>query len=241
MTERKKAFFLGASITQGKISKSFENILKKNLGTSNYNYINYGIAGYESFNVLKQINKVLSKNPDFVVLLVGTNDVLSGLDPKLAKLTRKLKHIPHEPTLANYCKNITSIIRQLKQNSGLKIAIASLPVVGENLNSIENKTIREYNLELKKIAENENVDYLPVFEQQSDYLLKEINGKGKDYLKGSNMAYKALFMHFLLFKSFDSISQKNGYLLLTDGIHQNSKGASFIANAIESFIRANIG
>jgi len=35
---------------------------------------------------------------------------------------------------------------------------------------------------------------------------------------------------------FDKISRKNGYLLLIDGIHQNSLGAKYIADEIEGFI-----
>ena len=37
--------------------------------------------------------------------------------------------------------------------------------------------------------------------------------------------------------SLDTISRKNGYHLLTDGIHQNSLGARFIADEVEDFLR----
>jgi lysophospholipase L1-like esterase len=175
--------------------------------------------------------------PDFVILLVGTNDVLSSLDPKLAEFTRKIKHIPHEPSLHHYSNNITSIINNLKQETNSKIAIVSLPVVGEDIDSIKNTRISEYNTELKKIAENENIAYLPVYEKQYDYLINKIRGKGKDSVNSTKMAFQTLFLHYLLFMSLDSISSKNGFLLLTDGIHQNSLGAKFIADEIENFIR----
>jgi len=232
----KTILFLGSSITQGMISKSFVKIVKEKLGTKQYRYVNQGVAGYESYNVLMKLDKAIKTKPDYVILLVGTNDVLSSLDPKLAELSRKLKQIPHEPSLTHYSENIASIIKRLKQETQSKIAISSLPVIGENLDSIENKTIADYNVELKKIAENENIDYLTVYEKQKDYLLKEIDGKGKDYFGNTKSAYKSLLLHYLLMMSFDSISRKNGYLLLTDGIHQNSLGAKFIANEIEDFI-----
>lgn len=237
MKTKKKILFLGASITQGMISKSYVNILKQKLGTKQYKFINHGVAGYESYNVLKKLDKAIKTIPDYVILLVGTNDVLSSLDPKLAELSRKLKHIPHEPTLNHYLNNITGIVKKLKQETQSKIAITSLPVVGENLDSIENMSINEYNAGLKNIAENENIAYLGVHEEQRSYLKKEINGKGKDYIRNTNIAFKSLFLHYLLFMSLDTISKKNGYLLLTDGIHQNSLGAQFIANEIENFIR----
>jgi len=236
MNNKKKILFLGASITQGKISSSYVKMLKERLGTKQYEFFNHGIAGYESYNVLRKLDKGIKIKPDFVILLVGTNDVLSSLDKKLAKLTRKLKHIPHEPTLFHYSNNITKIVKKLKQACNSKIAIASLPVVGENLDSLEIETIIAYNTKLKKIAENENIAYLPIFEKQKEYLISKIDGKGKVYIKSTKSAFNSLFLHYLLFKSLDAISRKNGYLLLTDGIHQNTTGAKFIADEIEEFL-----
>ena len=217
---------------------SYVKILKKRLGTKEFIFINHGVAGYESYNVMKKLEKTVQLSPDFVVLLVGTNDVLSSLDPKLAELTRKLKKIPHEPSILHYRNNVTNIIQRLKTDADTKIAIASLPVVGENLDSLENRTIAEYNTELKSIADTENVYYLPIFERQKKFLTQKIDGKGKGYINSQKLAYSSMLMHYLLFMSFDKISIKNGYLLLTDGIHQNSLGAKYIADEIEVFIRS---
>jgi lysophospholipase L1-like esterase len=236
MKEKKTLLFLGASITQGKIGRSYVKILKRSLGTNQYRFVNHGVAGYESYNVMKKLGKGLKISPDFVILLVGTNDVLSSLDSKLADLTRKLKKIPHEPSIFHYRKNITNIVEQLKADTKARIAMASLPIIGENLGSLENITISEYNSELKSIAGKENVNYLPVFEKQKDFLNQRIDGKGKDYISSQKLAYSSLLQHYLLFMSFDKISERNGYLLLTDGIHQNSLGAKFIAAEVEEFV-----
>lgn len=238
MKDKKTVLFLGASITQGMISSSYVKLLKRRLGKKQYRFVNHGVAGYESYNVMRKLGKGINLSPDYVIMLVGTNDVLSSLDPKLAELTRKLKKIPHEPSIIHYCNNVTSILQQLKKDSGAKVAIASLPVVGENLDSIENRTIAEYNTELKNIAGNENVDYLPIFERQKKFLEQKLGGKGKDYINSQKLAYSSLLCHYLLFMSFDRISRNNGYLLLTDGIHQNSLGAKYIADEIEGFIRS---
>lgn len=231
--------FLGASITQGVVSSSYVKMLKARLGTKKYTYINHGVAGYESYNVLKKLDKSIMTMPDFVILLVGTNDVLSSLDPRLARLSIKIKGIPHEPVLSHYSRNITDIVRRLKQETRAQIAVASLPVLGENLDSEENKTIAKYNAELKKITGRENVKYLPVNEKQRNYLFKEVEGKGKDYVRDTRMAFRSLVSHFLFFRSYDDISRKNGFLLLTDGIHMNPKGAAYIADEIEGFIFVN--
>lgn len=238
MNDKKKILFLGASITQGKISKNFVEMLKEKLGIEQFIFINQGVAGYESYNVLKKLYKGIRTNPDFVIVLVGTNDVLSSLDPKLEVLSRKLKHIPHEATLFNFSNNITNIIKGLKQETNSKIAIASIPVIGENLDSIENNTIKKYNVELKRIAKDENIVYLPVHEKQTNFLINKIEGKGKDYIRSKRLAFKSLVLHYIFFMKLDSISRKNEFLLQTDGIHQNSQGAKIIADEIENFISA---
>jgi len=44
----------------------------------------------------------------------------------------------------------------------------------------------------------------------------------------------------LLRQSFDEISRKHHFLLVTDGIHMNSRGATFIADEIESFLHSHV-
>jgi lysophospholipase L1-like esterase len=237
MGKKNKILFLGASITQGRISVSFVNTLKQKLDPRQYKFINQGIAGFESYNILKTLDKAIKTKPDFVILLGGTNDILSALDPKLSRLSRKLKKIPHEPTIFNFCQNITEIVNGLKQSTHAKIAIASLPVLGENLDSIENRMVKEYNSVLQLISKTKDVYYLPVFEKQVSFLNEVIQGKGKDCIKPSKMAFKSLAQHYLLFQSLDSISKKNSFVLLTDGIHLNSIGSKFVADEIEQFIR----
>jgi lysophospholipase L1-like esterase len=232
---KQKVVLLGASITKGRISYSYEKLLKEGFGKS-HQFINHGVAGYESFNVLKNIDKSIRLHPDLVIILVGTNDVMSSLDPKLAKVSRKLKNIPHEPTLVNYSQNMTDIIRLLKDKTHARIALASLPVLGEDLWSDENLRIDQYNQELQRIAQSEKVVYLRANENQKEYLLKRNGGKGPGCTNTTRKAFTALLMHYLLFMSFEKISSKNGFAILTDGIHQNKIGAMIIAEEISRFL-----
>jgi hypothetical protein len=49
--------------------------------------------------------------------------------------------------------------------------------------------------------------------------------------------YKAIVRHYLLGQSWNRISEKNGFLFLTDFIHLNAKGATVAADLIDGFIR----
>jgi hypothetical protein len=44
----------------------------------------------------------------------------------------------------------------------------------------------------------------------------------------------------VLFKSFDRISEENGFKLLTDGIHLNSIGAGMVADELALFVRGDL-
>jgi lysophospholipase L1-like esterase len=71
--------------------------------------------------------------------------------------------------------------------------------------------------------------------------LREVQqGNGRPYESGGMLLIKALARHYLLRQSFDEIPRKNRFLLLTDGIHMNSRGAGFIADEIESFLRSHV-
>jgi hypothetical protein len=148
------------------------------------------------------------------------------------------KELPQLPTEQWYRDNILKIVHYFKENTRARIALASLPVLGENLTSTFSKTISAYNAHLKEIAVQEHVGYLPVHERQMEYLTR-IQPAGRDFESSGRLTRGLLLRHYLLRQSFDTISKKYGYLLVTDGIHMSSLGASFIIEEIESFLLAN--
>lgn len=81
---------------------------------ANCQVINAGIGGNTSKDLLKRIDKdVLSQNPDLVILMVGTNDMLNS---------RKM--LSYE----EYAANIEEIVRKLKTNGAEVVLMTSLPV-----------------------------------------------------------------------------------------------------------------
>jgi len=203
-----------------------------------FHFINAGVNGDLAYNVLMRLTTVMDRQPDFIVILVGTNDVVGALVPRLARWYRRAKKLPELPTEQWYRDNILQIVRYLKENTRAKIALASLPVLGENLLSIFNQTTDRYNEHLKDIAAQEQVSYLPVHERQKEYLTRN-QPAGRDFDSSGRLTRGLLIRHYLLRQSFDTISRKYGYILVTDGIHMNSRGASFIAEEIESFLLTN--
>ena len=130
---------LGASIVRGQVSANFVNLLNQRMCKHGFHFINAGVNGDLAYNVLLRLKTVVDKQPDFVIILVGTNDVIGALVPRLAKWYRRAKKLPQLPTEQWYCDNILKIVHYLKENTRARIALASLPVLGENLTSTFNK------------------------------------------------------------------------------------------------------
>jgi lysophospholipase L1-like esterase len=231
---------LGASMVHGQVSYNFVNLLEQRMAEDGFQFINAGVAGDQAYNVLRRLDSVIDYQPDFVIILVGTNDVTATLSPTLARISRLTRSFPQPPSAEFYKYSMLRIINTLKEKTSAKIALVSLPVLGEDLDSIPNQCIKDYNALLKEIAEEEQVGYLPVYELQEEYLREVQQGSGRPYKSGAMLSIKALARHYLLRQSFDEISRKYHFLLVTDGIHMNSRGAAFIADEIESFLRSHV-
>lgn len=231
---------LGASMVRGQVSYNFVNLLDQRMAEDGFQFINAGVAGDQAYNVLMRLDSVIDYQPDFVIILIGTNDVTATLGSTLARISRLTRRFPQPPSAEFYKYNMLRIINTLKERTSAKIALVSLPVLGEDLESMPNHLIKDYNAMLKDIADEEQVSYLAVYELQEEYLGKVQQGSGRPYESGGMLSIKALARHYLLRQSFDEISRKHHFVLLTDGIHMNSRGATFIADEIEAFLRSHI-
>jgi len=231
---------LGASMVRGQVSYNFVNLLDQRMTEDGFQFINAGVSGDQAYNVLMRLDSIIDYQPDFVIILVGTNDDTATLSPVLARMSRLTRKFPQPPSAEFYKYNMLRIINTLKERTSAKIALVSLPVLGEELESTPSQLIKNYNALLKELADKEQVSYLPVYERQDKYLREVQQDSGRSYESGGMLPIKALVRHYLLRQSFDEISRKHHFLLLTDGIHMNSRGAAFIADEIESFIRSHI-
>jgi len=225
---------------RGQISSNFIEVLAERMGKNGYRFVNQGVAGYEAYDVLMRVDSAIHPKPDYVVILVGTNDVTATLSPTIARLSRLTRKIPQPHSAQFYRENIFQIVRTLREKTSAKIGLISLPILGEDLESLPNQRIREYNALLQEISIQEQAGYLPVYERQEEYLKNNQHEAGHTFKSGIKSSLMLVIRHYILGQSFDTISEKNGYMLVTDGIHMNSRGAAFIADEIESFLRENV-
>jgi lysophospholipase L1-like esterase len=230
----------GDSITYGQISASYVDLLSDRMGTEGFQFLNGGVNSDLAFNLLRRMEHGISTCPSFATILIGTNDVIATLSPAAELAYRVNKRLPVKPDLEWFLVNLLKIIQRVKTCTRAKIALASIPVLGEDLDSLPNTRVREYNVMVKAVAEKEQIAYLGVYERQAAYLENFGKLAWRAYDGTAALTAQLAVSHFFLRESFDNFSHRKGFALLTDGIHMNNQGAVLIADEIEAWLRANL-
>jgi lysophospholipase L1-like esterase len=234
---RKIVVCAGASIVRGQVSFNFVDYLSKKPDLQDFQFINGGINGDLAYNLLQRTDQILSCKPAYIIILVGTNDLLGSLYPKLAIYYKWTKQLPRKPDIDWYSENLQLIVENLKQKTTAKIALVSLPMLGEGFNTVVNQEVVKYNEIIQKVATQEAVSYLPLYEQQVQYFLGSKRSSIPEYTGNYKQIAQSAIDRLVLKKSLDEIAIKNGYLLHTDGIHLNTRGGMMLVDLVEKFLR----
>ncbi|MHA2363999.1 MAG: SGNH/GDSL hydrolase family protein [Candidatus Hodarchaeales archaeon] len=236
--EKKIVVCIGDSITHGTVSVNYVKMLIERLNDQKYHFINAGINAQLAYNVYLRLDEIIACQPDFITILIGTNDVNASLSDYNASSYTKTQKLPKRPSIEFYRENLTKIVSKLKKETKSKIALLSLPIIGEDLKDKANKRILEYNSIIKDISIDHNISYLFLNEKQEQFL-KENNHLPKMIYNDrlvDRTCLKASIKYFLFLKNLDQISKDNGFLITTDFLHMNSTGAKMITDLIEKFI-----
>jgi lysophospholipase L1-like esterase len=239
--------FVGSSLVHGRVCASFVDLIvqrhARRAEQDRYTFINAGINGDTSYHVLQRLDSIIACDPDDVVILLGTNDVTGTLSPTAWRAYRGDKRLPGAPTLEQYRHNMRSIIRQLKANTHARIALCSLPVMGEDLTTLPNQLVREFNAVLNELADQEGAHYIPIYETEANFLTIQQQRErvpGKPYhgnpAESLRLGFLANLNHYLLGRSYDAVSHLNGMALKIDHLHSNSQEAALIADQVEGFL-----
>jgi acyl-CoA thioesterase I len=227
---------LGDSITHGIISTNYVEKLQKDYN-GKFIFINSGINGNLAYNLRIRLERdCLDFKPDYITILIGTNDVNSQKDRRTMKKYIKQQKLPQKPDMDFYRENLLEIIKSLKKNTNAEIAIMSIPLIGEELDSRLNVLAVEYNKIIKSAAKDFKLEYLPLNEMQREYLGNIENRNPSVYSKKNILK----IFYLMLKKSFDEIAENNGNHLTYDGLHATSKGAEIIKDLVSSFLDKKI-
>lgn len=237
---RPLAVCAGDSITRGSVSSNYVDLLATRL--PEWDFCNAGVNAELAYNLAQRLDDIAALDPDAVTVLVGTNDVYSTFGLRASLGYMAAKRLPEQPSAQFYRENLTAIVRRLKRETRARIALFSLPPIGEDPGHYAYLRAEEYSRIVAEVAQAEGVGYLPLHERICAYIESLPCGREKSlgFRDFGRAQLRAGRMQRYLGKSLDEISAANRFHILVDGIHLNSHGAAIAAELAESFLREGV-
>jgi lysophospholipase L1-like esterase len=191
-----------------------------------------------AFNLAQRMGDIVALDPDAVTILIGTNDVNATFGFQAALGYIAAKHLPESPGPLFFRENIVAIIRTLKRTTSARIALFSIPPIGEEPGHYAYLRTEEYAQIIKEVAVQEGVEYLPLRERLCAYIesLPPHSPPPLGFRSFGKAQLDAGRAQRYLGKSLDEISASNRFRLLVDGIHMNSHGAAMAAELAAGFL-----
>lgn len=225
----------GDSITHGVFTANYVVPLETRLAPDGYQFVNAGISGQLAVNLAARLDEIIACDPDAVVVLIGTNDAASGIDPAWERDYISAQKLQQPPTLELFGEQLERIITRLQAETRARLALIEVPPLGEDLSSRYNADVRRANGFVHATAERHGVDVLPLFEQIAA-LLPEGHRPQLDPTRG--FAKRVFLRRVFLRQSWDRISELSGRIVLADDVHLNDRGAQLLATLVGDWLVA---
>ena len=231
---------LGASATDATGSYDWIRDLAQQPGNASLRFYRFAEGGDLAYNGLQRLPDIVKSQPDYVIVLLGDNDVLALISTKVAQFDRLTKHLPSPPSPQWYRENIQAIVHRLRSDTSACIALCSLIPIGEDpgvsnpFQAEANRRMEEYSATLKDIAREEAVSYPPFYERIHELIL---SSPGCAFTSFDFLPfYRDLFRQVVLRKSNDEIGRLNGWQFHRHGIHLKSRSGKILADLVQQFL-----
>jgi len=232
---------LGSSTTASRGIFNWIAELEKRLRNQRFRFVNLGVGGDLSYNALGRLPEVVACRPDLVVILIGANDILAQVFPRLHRFYRRWKRLPQAPSAEWFQQNLREIVRGLKAQTSAAIALASLAQVGEAPDSSHpvqaelNRQFEQYREIIQTIAREEGVGYIPFYERFHEQIVAA-PGRAFTRFRFASFYRDYIFREFILGLSVDAIARLNRWRFHIDGVHLNSRGGMILAELVQAFL-----
>jgi lysophospholipase L1-like esterase len=236
---------LGASATDATGSYDWIRDVAERPNNASFRFFRFAEGGDLAYNGLQRVPDIIACHPDYVIVLLGDNDVLALISSKVAQFDRLTKHLPSQSSPEWYRENMQAIVRRLKRDTSARIALCSLIPIGEDPSALHpfqaeaNRRIAEFSAILEDIAREEAVRYVPFYERMHQLI---VASPGRAFTSFDFLPfYRDVFRQFVLRKSNDEIGQLNSWTFHRDGIHLNSRSGRILADLIQQFLDTPAG
>ncbi|MEV0902467.1 GDSL-type esterase/lipase family protein [Actinoplanes sp. NPDC049802] len=219
----------GDSITHGVMSSDYVAMLADRLEPRGYQFVNAGVSGDLAWNLLRRLDPVVACEPDVVTVLIGSNDVAAHIGERWLAAYMRDQKPPQTPTIDWYRENLTAIVRRLRTETSAEVVLLEMPPLGEDVDSVHNMRIGEYNRVVAEVAAEFGLTVLPLYGRFAGMLPSPAP---RPFDGGRGLMYRAIAAHLLLRRSWNRISERNGLTLYTDQLHLNDRAGAVLAEMI---------
>jgi lysophospholipase L1-like esterase len=240
--EREIVACVGSSSTAARGTYDWIAELGKHPRNARFRFLNFGLGGDLSHNVVRRLDAVAATKPDRVIVLIGSNDILATVFPNFGRFARLFKGSLAEPSPEQFRQNLDHIAIRLRERTKATIALSSLAPVGEDLRSNDpvqrrlNELFAEYNGIIREVSVAHETRYLAFYEAFLDHLARSGTTKSFSRLSFPRLYRDYLFREGIQRRSFDDISRMNGWAFHIDGIHLNSRGGEMLVEVVQQFL-----
>jgi lysophospholipase L1-like esterase len=233
-TTRTVVVCAGDSITHGLVSANYVTKLDDRLRGRGYAFVNAGVTSDLAWNLGQRLDEIVACQPDVVTILIGTNDAAAQIDASWRRGYVKAQHLPQDPSLPWFAEELEAIVRRLRADTTARIALLTIPPLGEDLDSRHNALVAQVNGLIDAVGTAQGVPVLLLHDRLVEALpasrpFAEFDGTKR-------LIYRSLFQHFVLRRSWDEIVRRHGRTLLTDDLHLGDTAAQIVARVLEDHL-----
>ena len=225
----------GDSITHGHIGYDWVSSLR-NIDKSKI-YINAGINADLTWNLNQRIHDITKHDPDYVTILIGTNDAIGSQKIKhILDYYVSTKGLPRLPHIDWYASELENFIIDIQSKTNAKIAISTLSWLGEQSEAEIIKVVRSHNNIIRDLSEKYNLKLIDLF-KEFDQIIDINNSVPYTTTEWRRLrGLRAVILHYVFGWSWNRIGRKYKLKLLCDHIHLNEKAGVMLEELMKDFI-----
>ena len=225
----------GDSITHGHIGYDWVSSLRDK--DDSKIYINAGINADLTWNLNQRLDDIIKHNPDYITILIGTNDAIGSQPVKLIQdYYIQTKNLPQAPSIEWFEEQIEIFVKEVKENTSAKIAITTLPWIGEQKDASVINVIKNHNKIIKRIAVQYDLFILDLFSKFKEQIASNdsIPYTTSEFRRLRGL--RAVILYYIFGWSWTKIGKKYKLKLLCDHIHLNEKGGDLMEQIAKEFL-----
>lgn len=211
----------GDSHTHASLSSDYVAVLRARHDCHRFAFINAGQNGNTCQDLLRRLPEIVSCEPDAVTILIGTNDARAGF-PEAAE--------------HSFQQSLSALLSGLHSQTKARIALLSIPPLGEDLAAEINRGIDRCNAVIRRVADQDSADYLPFSESLRSLIERSGTPSPLRFKLRVGLLLGAPIQHYVLRRSWNEIAARRGFAVHTDQIHLNDRAGEMAADLIGTWL-----